>query len=473
MDVDVTDQKLISILSKEIHRDGGASLVRNLKDYTCIDSLLKKSSSPKLLAFLENHPAIFEVHRDMDPHVVYLISEDECLEDAAYASSVQTAEDCKEILLDRIVCLLKKEASKDARRKKDNSAPGVNILWLLKKCKNQFHRYLRLSGYYQIIYSTYREVKLVGSNEWNNAVLNKFISIAEDVCVPDGNRIHLKDENEGDTVDIQALASILTRKVEEDGGTHINLVLLLHRYPELRKFLGGHDLIELKADHEEYFKDLNIFVRNNQQVYIQSKKTKEGRMEVDETGLFSVTSARWGNAFATMMANKCRSILSQEPRYTVAIDLTASVGGITLPFAKIFSKVIAVEIDARRADMCLRNMTRYEVAQCVDIRNEDSIAIIPDLAKELAGHSSIIVVDPPWGGMHHKEEDKPIMMGKWTMIQVMDRITKHFSPTVVGLRMPVNFKSDEFFQHLEEAGVVLQSVEIKKAGPQLFIILSV
>ena len=55
----------------------------------------------------------------------------------------------------------------------------------------------------------------------------------------------------------------------------------------------------------------------------------------------------------------------------------------------------------------------------------------------------------------------------------MDRIAHYFSPTVVGLRMPVNFKSDEFFQHLEEAGVVLQSVEIKKAGPQLFIILSV
>ena len=53
------DDTLVQVLSRETARDGGASLVVNLKDYdTAIPRLLRKSSvsNKKLLTFLEGTP---------------------------------------------------------------------------------------------------------------------------------------------------------------------------------------------------------------------------------------------------------------------------------------------------------------------------------------------------------------------------------------------------------------------------------
>lgn len=395
MEVDEIDTKLVKILSTEISRDGGASLVRDLKDYTSINSLLKRCSKPKLLAFLECFPDTFRVNRAHLPHVVYLLKDVRVSSDDA--PTLKQLEDAKATLLDRVICILKKEKSKDARRERALKISGVKTVWLLKQCKHQLHRFLRLSGTYQIMYSGSRhDVELVGSDGWNRLVLQQFLSIAEGCgeCGSKDGRIFLKEE-EMQCINVPYLASVLTEKVDEDGGTHISLGLLLHRYAELRKLLGGHDLMSLKEEHGECFNQLDIFKRDNQ-IYFQSKASKEGRgrMEVDETGLFSVTSAKWGTAFASMMANQCRSMLLKEPEHTIAIDLTASVGGMTLPLAKVFQSVIATEIDGHRAELCRRNMEKYGVLQRVDIRNEDSVHVIPGLAEEIHSCPRIIVIDP-------------------------------------------------------------------------------
>ena len=81
---------LLELLSTEIARDGGAALVTSLKDYTAaststrgslapkrLNALLVESiQKPKVLAFLEAHPEIFQVDRRATPHWVVLKSED-------------------------------------------------------------------------------------------------------------------------------------------------------------------------------------------------------------------------------------------------------------------------------------------------------------------------------------------------------------------------------------------------------------
>ena len=219
----------------------------------------------------------------------------------------------------------------------------------------------------------------------------EFISIAMACCEYDDGRFTLREET---YVSVETLASILTDKVNEDGGTHISLGLLLHRYPELRRLLGGQDLMRLKEENEHCFVRVGVFTRNNQ-IYLQSLSTsKAGRMEVDETGLFSVTSSKWGNAFASLMANECRSMLSAEPENTIAFDLSASVGGITLPLSKTFKRVIAIEIDSNRADLCRRNMQKHAVSGQVDVRNEDSMEVIPILSSEIGCYPKVVAVDP-------------------------------------------------------------------------------
>ena len=77
----IDHQKIISILSTEISKDGGACLVRDLKEYNpSISALLKRCShisnntsarrGMKLVAFMELYPDAFEVNRLSEPHLV-------------------------------------------------------------------------------------------------------------------------------------------------------------------------------------------------------------------------------------------------------------------------------------------------------------------------------------------------------------------------------------------------------------------
>ena len=81
------------------------------------------------------------------------------------------------------------------------------------------------------------------------------------------------------------------------------------------------------------------------------------------------------------------------------------------PLAKIFKKVIAVEVDKNRAALCHQNMAKFGVSERVQVLHEDSVKIIPMIAKEISG-PKVVVIDPPWGGMYYKQDkEKEIMMG--------------------------------------------------------------
>jgi tRNA/tmRNA/rRNA uracil-C5-methylase (TrmA/RlmC/RlmD family) len=148
------------------------------------------------------------------------------------------------------------------------------------------------------------------------------------------------------------MAQKLIDAVIHDGGIHFSLSLLLHQCPALHPILSGYALIKKsKEEQRELFEVVNIFSRNNE-VYLQSTMLREGRMIVDETGLFSVASSKSGNAFATLMANISVSVLSQNISETIAIDLTASVGGVTFSLSRKVQEVVAIEIDPLRAELC-------------------------------------------------------------------------------------------------------------------------
>jgi predicted RNA methylase len=89
--------------------------------------------------------------------------------------------------------------------------------------------------------------------------------------------------------------------------------------------------------------------------------------------------------------------------------------------------------------------------------------------------AKVVILDPPWGGKYYKKQKdkKPIMMGSWTMTQVVDAIHQYMSPTLIGIRMPVDFDCESFVKRLQETKVTFLLKERKKIGPQLFMVLSV
>ena len=332
--------ELLQVLCTEIARDGGASLVVLLKDYVNhpkkVDSLVKKSiGCTKLLTFLEGHPAIFDARRKSVPHFVKLLSYAYC-KDFGLA---RTIEQERQALHDKIFYVLRKRAAQLSRRQPSDNRGEVNLRWLSKECTLRIHFFLRSTEFYRSIYPSCNDVHIVGSPEWHDLIQPQFEEFLSDMLHVENGRVRLPESDE--ELDIQKLAMRLTELVDQDGGTQVNLSLLLHRKPDLKALLGGRDFIALAKEHDALFSKLTITPYGSD-VELQSiKPHDDGRMAVDDTGLFSVASSKWGTAMANAMAQACSSsALKLDAHEVTVIDLTASVGGHSLALAKTsFSKV--------------------------------------------------------------------------------------------------------------------------------------
>jgi hypothetical protein len=173
---------------------------------------------------------------------------------------------------------------------------------------------------------------------------------------------------------------------------------------------------------------------------------------------------------AKTMVHHGQQVLPQQGRFRVAIDLTASIGGMTLALAKTnkFEQVIAIEIDEGRAELCRQNMVQHGMQELVEIRTMDAMDAIPTLPS-----NSCISIDPPWGGVRYKQNKRSgLEMGKWSLEDVLERISIHLRPCVVGLRMPVTFVVDDLLPTLrEDRGMVLETLSVRKLSVQLFVVL--
>ena len=616
---------LLELLSTEIARDGGAALVTSLKDYTAaststrgslapkrLNALLVESiQKPKVLAFLEAHPEIFQVDRRATPHWVVLKSED-YVDWPCLITEKQNAASQQAKLYDKILYALRHRYAKTERRRRrhqqdeladdstaknkhtDNTCNqqdgGVNMVWLLRQCSWDFHEYLRAAGIYlDRIYPNNRIsynnthfgddvpphqdapvnlpmkqiVQPAGTRPWEDLVLEEFISMLLEMTTEGMDclivnaaqkKVWFQNNTEEsftqsqatmssttaseslgtsntDTLSyLQALDETLTELVDQDGATQVRLEILLHRHDKLKRLLGGRDLWDLVqqsrnnsssvAVEGNYFDKINIS-KEGPDIILQSKnKSRGGRMKVDSEGHFSVANGKWGVAMAKTMVRCCRKVGwvtstkfnsgSESAGEIPAIDLTASVGGMTLGLAKtrFFSQVIGIEIDAHRADLCRQNMAEHMSGEghgIVDIRTMDAMDAIPTLPSQ-----SCLVIDPPWGGENYKKKtqhemkypnadstshgcDQPsnfssstqqLRMGPWTLEDILCKIYHCLRPCLVGLRLPVTFVVDDLLERLrlriDEAKVddhdraklaFVQTLAVRKLSVQLFVVL--
>jgi len=84
----------------------------------------------------------------------------------------------------------------------------------------------------------------------------------------------------------------------------------------------------------------------------------------------------------------------------IIVDATAGVGGDTIAFSKIFSSVIAIEINQMRSHYLKNNIGVYNIKN-VQVINGNSIDILPKIP-----NMDIIYFDPPWGGKEYKNHNK-------------------------------------------------------------------
>jgi len=246
---------------------------------------------------------------------------------------------------------------------------------------------------------------------------------------------------------------------------------------------------------------------------INKKSRKEKRMKVDEEGLYSVTNTKWGRAISNLVIQACRqtNLFGEQVSVTrvndqeqevqrneglessstdtvrMVIDLTASVGGMTLALAKsnFFDRVLALEIDEGRAALCRENLSRHGFhdghssttcgRRIVEICHQDSVKQIPFLPRR-----ACFVIDPPWGGYDYKEKIRRqqekggqlLKLGDTPLEGVLAMISHHNSPCVVGLRLPTNFVVQNFLNLLrEKENIEFECLTRRKISVQLFVVL--
>ncbi|XP_021955395.1 trimethylguanosine synthase isoform X2 [Folsomia candida] len=119
------------------------------------------------------------------------------------------------------------------------------------------------------------------------------------------------------------------------------------------------------------------------QRYQLFSKYDEG-IKLDYESWFSVTP----EMIASHIADRF-SILGQS---AVILDAFAGCGGNTIQFAKVFDKVIAIDIDPIKIDNCRHNSKIYGVEDKIEFIVGDFM----DLAATLAADA--VFISPPWGG---------------------------------------------------------------------------
>ena len=335
------------------------------------------------------------------------------------------------------------------------------------------------------------------------------------------NNNNNNNEHDGDDdIDfIRQIDTILSDIIlHRDGGHQISLGLLYHRYPQIKQLLGGRDLYKLYQQYQggDYFKNVSMFhSQHSHEVIVQSKKPKtnhhhhtgddddddgtgkEKRMKVDEEGLYSVTNTKWGRAMANLMIHACRqtnlfdddnaedgktttekssSSPSPPQRRRVVVDLTASVGGMTLGLARsnYFDEIIALEIDPKRAELCEENMTKHGFQHLVRVENKDSVQEISLLPRQVC-----FVIDPPWGGFDYKQLNRQeerkgrknhLKLGETYLEDILEQIANCHAPCVVGLRLPVTYNIQNLLDCLTEKdqkNIHFKCITIRKIAVQL------
>jgi len=279
---------------------------------------------------------------------------------------------------------------------------------------------------------------------------------------------------------------------------------------------------------EVFYDGANVILRskrpktNNDDCNNDNNSNEEKRMKVDEEGLYSVTNNKGGRAMSNLVIQACHRTnlfhesISAIPAHDdtneeqlqaeqsegaelhsktrvpkLVIDLTASVGGMTLALARsnFFDRVIALEIDKVRSDLCRENLGRYgfhgdeqisdDVSSTansgrsiVEIRHQDSVQRIPFLPRR-----ACFVIDPPWGGWDYKEKvrrQQLLKLGDTPLEDVLVMMSHHNTPCVVGLRLPTNFLVRDFLTELvkkEVPSINFECLTVRKVAVQLFVVL--
>jgi tRNA G37 N-methylase Trm5 len=178
-------------------------------------------------------------------------------------------------------------------------------------------------------------------------------------------------------------------------------------------------------------------------------------LRFDEEALYSTTDQ--------LTADKiCKDILKFVSTSGVITDATACIGGSCASFAKVFSKVHAIEIDSKKYDYLRHNMLIMGFREVVHCICGDALQVCPRLKQD------VIFIDPPWGGPEYKLSSKiSLFLSGRPLADVCCELSVYTH--YIAIKVPTNFDENAFLAAVEGTLVrVHRNVHLRKMHLLIF-----
>lgn len=173
------------------------------------------------------------------------------------------------------------------------------------------------------------------------------------------------------------------------------------------------------------------------------------QLRFDEEAFYSTTDQLTANKIARII---CKIVSTD----AVVTDATACIGGATLAFANVFSKVYAIELDPTRYEYLRHNMTILQIMSKVHCILGDALNICPKMRQD------VVFLDPPWGGPEYKTMERvSLYLSGVKLSEVCRKIS--VSTKYIALKVPTNFDEATFRKEIDDyASVIVCETQLRK-----------
>lgn len=183
-------------------------------------------------------------------------------------------------------------------------------------------------------------------------------------------------------------------------------------------------------------------------------KSIRDKIRLDEEALFSVTD----QLTADKISNELLKFVTCDATVT---DGTACIGGNTFSLSRVFHHVNAVELDKKRYDYLVHNMSILG-ADNVSCYKGDILDWLPKL------DHALLFLDPPWGGPEYKSLDLVDLF--LSNIPLSDVCRKyHKTSRYIAIKTPTNFNIEKFMKETHDClTLIYKNIKLRKLNLYLF-----
>jgi len=150
------------------------------------------------------------------------------------------------------------------------------------------------------------------------------------------------------------------------------------------------------------------------------------KLKVNKIGLYSMTKPH----DAKVMLDIIEKYITV--RDSVMINATSGIGGEVLNMYSNFKHIYAYELSPTQFELLKHNINVYGIKN-IDLVNDDFTHHLNEHLSNTS--SSVIIIDPPWGGLDYKKEKTlQLKLGDYTMKELVEKI----NASLILLKLPSN-----------------------------------